>query len=257
VASGNGQAALDAARHAGPGSAPDERVALSRAWLAAGDAAAARRTLLAVLGACAGEEPERVQLEAWLAQALLSFRCGDEAQGRRSLEQALKLAEPEKRRLPFAMERSWLRPVLLRHPELGIPHRELLGPGLVAPGAVPAQRAAPEQGAPVIVEQLSRRETDVLRLVGEMLDTADIAAEMHISVNTVKTHLKSIFRKLGACDRREAVRRARQLSMLLFREPFDHLLTGAHAELAVDRPPVGLDRVPRNVELPGDFADGQ
>jgi len=47
-----------------------------------------------------------------------------------------------------------------------------------------------------------------------MLDTADIAAEMYISVNTVKTHLKSIFRKLGASDRREAVRRARQLNLL-------------------------------------------
>jgi LuxR family transcriptional regulator, maltose regulon positive regulatory protein len=49
--------------------------------------------------------------------------------------------------------------------------------------------------------------------VSEMLDTVDIAAEMYISVNTVKTHLKSIFRKLGAADRREAVRRARQLNL--------------------------------------------
>jgi LuxR family maltose regulon positive regulatory protein len=67
----------------------------------------------------------------------------------------------------------------------------------------------------VIVQQLSSRERDVLRHVGEMLDTADIAAEMYISVHTVKTHLKSIFRKLGAGDRREAVRRARQLGLLL------------------------------------------
>ena len=66
----------------------------------------------------------------------------------------------------------------------------------------------------MIVEQLSTRERDVLRRVAEMLDTADIAAEMYISVNTVKTHLKSIFRKLGASDRREAVRRARQLNLL-------------------------------------------
>jgi LuxR family maltose regulon positive regulatory protein len=66
----------------------------------------------------------------------------------------------------------------------------------------------------VIVQQLSGRELDVLRHVGDMLDTTDIAAEMYISVHTVKTHLKSIFRKLGAGDRREAVRRARQLGML-------------------------------------------
>jgi LuxR family maltose regulon positive regulatory protein len=66
----------------------------------------------------------------------------------------------------------------------------------------------------VVVEQLSNRERDVLRHVGELLDTEGIAAEMYISVHTVKTHLKSIFRKLGASDRREAVRRARQLNLL-------------------------------------------
>ena len=57
-------------------------------------------------------------------------------------------------------------------------------------------------------------ERDVLLRVAEMLSTADIAAEMFISVNTVKTHLKSIYRKLGAADRREAVRRGRQLHLL-------------------------------------------
>ena len=215
AASGDGQAALEVARRVGSQSALDARVAVSRAWLAAGDAAAARRTLAAALETSSGEESERVRLEAWLADALLSFRGGDEVQGLRSLEKALTLGEAEKRQLPFAMERSWLRPVLMRHPELARAHRQLLGPGLVTPGAVPAQREAPDRAAPVVVEQLSSRERDVLRHVGEMLDTADIAAEMYISVHTVKTHLKSIFRKLGASDRREAVRRARQLNLLL------------------------------------------
>jgi len=222
AASGDGRAALDAARRAGSQSALDGRVALSRAWLAAGDAAAARRTLTAALEIPAGEESGRAQLEAWLTDAQLSFRGGDEARGRRSLEKALQLGEAEKRQLPFAIERGWLRPVLMRHPELASAHRQLLGPGLVGPAAVrpvvPAQRRAPREAAdgtaPVIVEQLSSRERDVLRHVGEMLDTADIAAEMYISVHTVKTHLKSIFRKLGASDRREAVRRARQLNIL-------------------------------------------
>jgi LuxR family maltose regulon positive regulatory protein len=214
AASGDGQAALEVARRVGSQSALDTRVAVSRAWLAAGDAAAARRTLAAALEASSGEESERVRLEAWLADALLSFRSGDEARGLRSLEKALKLGEAEKRQLPFAMERSWLRPVLVRHPELASAHRQLLGPSLVTPGTIPAQREAPDRAAPVVVEQLSSRERDVLRYVGEMLDTEGIAAEMYISVHTVKTHLKSIFRKLGASDRREAVRRARQLNML-------------------------------------------
>ena len=214
AASGDGQAALEVARRVGSESALDARVAVSRAWLAAGDAAAARRTLAAALETSSGEESERVRLEAWLADALLSFRCGDEARGLRSLEKALALGEAEKRQLPFAMERSWLRPVLARHPELASAHRQLLGPGLITPGTIPAQREAPDRAAPVVVEQLSSRERDVLRHVGEMLDTEGIAAEMYISVHTVKTHLKSIFRKLGASDRREAVRRARQLNML-------------------------------------------
>ena len=253
---GDGRAALEAARCLGSASALDARVALSRAWLAAGDLAAARRTLSTVPETSPDEDSERVRLEAWLVDALLSFRAGDDARGRRSLEEALELGEAQKRRFPFAVERSWLQPVLMRNPELAGRHRQLLGPGMVMPCAVPVQRETPEHPAPVIVEQLSSREQDVLRHVGEMLNTADIAAEMYISVNTVKTHLKSIFRKLGASDRREAVRRARQLNLLLLRDPFDRLLTAARVELAVDRALVGLDRVRRDVELPGDLADG-
>jgi len=47
-----------------------------------------------------------------------------------------------------------------------------------------------------------------------MLSTVEIAGEMYISVNTVKTHLRSIYRKLSVAHRGEAVRRARQLKLL-------------------------------------------
>jgi LuxR family transcriptional regulator, maltose regulon positive regulatory protein len=47
-----------------------------------------------------------------------------------------------------------------------------------------------------------------------MLTTAEVASELYISVNTVKTHLKSIYRKLGAAHSREAVRRGRQLGLI-------------------------------------------
>jgi LuxR family transcriptional regulator, maltose regulon positive regulatory protein len=50
--------------------------------------------------------------------------------------------------------------------------------------------------------------------VAGMLNTAEVASEMYISVNTVKTHLKSIYRKLAADHRSEAVRRARQLQLI-------------------------------------------
>jgi LuxR family maltose regulon positive regulatory protein len=66
----------------------------------------------------------------------------------------------------------------------------------------------------VAVEPLTEREREVLRHVSDMLNTAEVASEMYISINTVKTHLKSIFRKLAATHRGEAVRRAQQLELI-------------------------------------------
>jgi LuxR family maltose regulon positive regulatory protein len=129
------------------------------------------------------------------------------------LEQALRLGEPEQLRLPFALERAWIRPVLRRDPELAAAFRHLMEPDLVNPRGV-ARQAGAGQAAPLIVERLSERELEVLRHVSGMLSTAEIAAEMYISVNTVKTHLKSIYRKLAASQRGEAVRRARQLGLI-------------------------------------------
>ena len=54
----------------------------------------------------------------------------------------------------------------------------------------------------------------MLRYVSRMLNTAEIAGEMYISINTVKTHLRNIYRKLAATRRGEAVRRARQLELI-------------------------------------------
>jgi LuxR family maltose regulon positive regulatory protein len=74
--------------------------------------------------------------------------------------------------------------------------------------------AAPEQAGPLIVDPLTEREQEVLRHIARMLSTAEVASEMYISANTVKTHLKSIYRKLAADHRGEAVRRARQLELI-------------------------------------------
>jgi len=54
----------------------------------------------------------------------------------------------------------------------------------------------------------------VLSYLPTMLTTAEIAAELYVSVNTVKTHLKSIYRKLDVARRRDAVHRARALHLL-------------------------------------------
>ena len=112
------------------------------------------------------------------------------------------------------MEAAWIRPALRSDPHLADAHRHLLEPGLIDPGHGRAGPPAIGQAAPVIVEQLSGREREVLGLLSGMLSTAEVASELYISVNTVKTHLKSIYRKLAATHRGEAVRRARQLELL-------------------------------------------
>jgi LuxR family transcriptional regulator, maltose regulon positive regulatory protein len=64
------------------------------------------------------------------------------------------------------------------------------------------------------VEQLSTRELDVLRLLASDLDGPSIARELVVSLNTVRTHTKNIYAKLGVNSRREAVTRAGELGLL-------------------------------------------
>ncbi len=212
AAAGDIQSAVYTAGHAGPQSQLDAAVTLAHVRLAAGDPQAAGQAL-AFASAGSAEQPNNIRLEGWLLDARLSYGSGDRARGRRSLEQALKLGRPEQHRLPFAMERIWIRPVLRRDPELAHAYRHLLEPGLVGTGWAPA-RPVKGDAAPLIVERLSDREREVLRHLSGMLSTAEIASEMYISVNTVKTHLKSIYRKLAAAHRSEAVRRARLLELI-------------------------------------------
>jgi LuxR family maltose regulon positive regulatory protein len=186
-------------------------VALAQTWLAAGNPQAARRALESP-GAGATAASDYARVEAWLVDARLSYRADDRGKGYRSLEQAMQLASAEQLRLPFMMERSWIRPVLRQDPRLARAYQFLLKP--IALGPSPVLAAPPGDAAPLIVEKLSQREREVIRHVSDMMSTAEIAAEMYISVNTVKTHLKSIYRKLSAAHRREAVRRARQLHLV-------------------------------------------
>ena len=77
-----------------------------------------------------------------------------------------------------------------------------------------ALRPLAAHGGVALVEPLTEREQEVLQRVAQLLSTAEIANELYISVNTVKTHLKSVHRKLAVTHRREAVRRAKQLKLL-------------------------------------------
>ena len=212
AAAGDIPAAAAAAERAGGDSSPEAAATLAHAWLAAGDGKNARLALASARQARNGE-PERVCVQAWLADARHSYYSGDCARGRRSLARALRLAEAEQLRLPFVLERGWLRPVLRRDPELADIHRHLFASARRHDRPPALSGLSPEATAGV-VEPLTERESEVLRHLAGMLTTAEVASKMCISINTVKARLKSIYRKLAVADRGEAIRRAWQLKLI-------------------------------------------
>jgi LuxR family maltose regulon positive regulatory protein len=115
--------------------------------------------------------------------------------------------------LPFIVEQSWIGPVLRRDPELAGVYWRLLAPTL-RHDQLPAPQDVPKQAAILAAKPLTERERELLRHVADMLSTAEVASEMHISIHTVKSHLKHIRYKLAANCRGEAVRRARQLELI-------------------------------------------
>jgi LuxR family transcriptional regulator, maltose regulon positive regulatory protein len=210
TAAGDLRAALAAAERAG--SSPEAAVTRAQAQAAAGNCDDIPR-LLAPMLAADSQLPNPARLQALLLDARLSYAADDPARGRRSLESALRIAEREQLGLPLAMERGWLGPVLRRDPELADAHRTLLTLAL-GHQQLPAPVTAGDQAPVLVVEPLTERELEVLVHVSDMLNTAEVADEMYISVNTVKTHLRNIYRKLATSHRNEAVRRARQLELI-------------------------------------------
>src|SRR5205085_8286248 len=126
-----------------------------------------------------------------------------------ALERALELAEPEDHVRVFADEGASMAALLEDAAERGVAPdyaRRLLD----ALGR-PAARAPVGQG---LVEPLSERELEVLRLLASELDGPDIARELVVSLNTMRTHTKNIYAKLGVSSRRAAVRHAEELGLL-------------------------------------------
>jgi LuxR family maltose regulon positive regulatory protein len=68
--------------------------------------------------------------------------------------------------------------------------------------------------APDLVEQLTGREMSVLRLLPSPLTPREIAQELYLSLNTIKTHTRSLYRKLGVNTRHEAIEAARRMNLL-------------------------------------------
>jgi LuxR family maltose regulon positive regulatory protein len=156
---------------------------------------------------------ERLHLVTRQAQALALRAVAQHALGRTdaaiaSLAHALDLAEPG------GLVRTWLdlgpplaavlRLVATRRPRSAYRQRVLDACGGAAPAAPPDR----------LIEPLTARELEVLDRLSRQWYNQEIAADLHVSPETVKTHTANIYAKLGVGDRRRAVRRAAELGLL-------------------------------------------
>jgi LuxR family maltose regulon positive regulatory protein len=199
-------AALDDER-AGSGEIRNARAVIC---LAEGDPAAALAAVQDVLDGTAPVLGYVTVLEADLLAGLAYRELGDQRAANQAAERALGLAEPDRLVLPFAMTGSAeLLQALPRHETT---HAALLADILdVMDGSSPA---AGDQPPPPDGEELSPGELKVLRYLPTNLSRLEIAGELSVSVNTVSTHLRSIYAKLQVRDRSSAVQRARELRLL-------------------------------------------
>ena len=126
--------------------------------------------------------------------------------------------------------------LLRRQIRTGTAHRAIVGELLDAFEDRDARRGATV--APLL-EPLSDREQAILRYLPTTLSNREIAAELFVTTNTVKTHLRSIYRKLDVARRREAVDRARDLRLLSPAAPLTRSMQREPAEAERQRQPVG------------------
>jgi LuxR family transcriptional regulator, maltose regulon positive regulatory protein len=178
--------------------------------LAEGDPAAALGALQPVLDGTAPVIGYVTVVEADLLAGLAHRGLGDQRAANQAVERALALAEADRLVLPFAMTFSLeLLESLPRHETA---HTALLA-GIL--DALHGSRPAPgSQRPPLDTEELSPGELRVLRYLPTNLSRPEIAGELSVSVNTVSTHVRSIYAKLQVSDRSAAVQRARELRLL-------------------------------------------
>jgi LuxR family transcriptional regulator, maltose regulon positive regulatory protein len=170
--------------------------------------AVARRELQPVLDGTAPVFSYLTQVEAHLLDALAWRDLGDARASREAVERALNLAEPDRVILPFAMTGAW--ELLEPHTPRGTSHAALVADILdVVHGGAPAGPSRPAGD-----EELSASELRVLRYLPTNLTRPEIAAELSVSLNTVNTHIRRIYAKLGTTDRSSAVQRGRDLRLL-------------------------------------------
>jgi LuxR family maltose regulon positive regulatory protein len=193
------------------GERPGVRTAVAALRLAQDNPRAATTALAPVLDSRAPESHQAWLITALLLEASARDALGEPEAAGRALERALDLAEPDGLLFPFLLHPM---PELIgRHARQHTAHPALIVKiiGRLGGGTplVPAPR--PSEQLP---EPLSQAEVRVLRFLPTSLSAPEIARELYVSVNTVRTHMRHLYDKLGAHRRLEAINRARALGLL-------------------------------------------
>jgi LuxR family maltose regulon positive regulatory protein len=178
--------------------------------LAEGDAPAALAVLQPTVLGSTEVHHRLVLIRSLLFAARAHYMLDDDRDAIASVERALDLAEPDGLISPFL----WVNcsDLLERHPHHETAHRSFVTEILDALSGGEPESGDRRVGSPDV--SLSETELRVLRFLPTNLTAAEIASEIYVSVNTVKTHMRNIYTKLNAHSRGEAVEFARELGLL-------------------------------------------
>jgi LuxR family transcriptional regulator, maltose regulon positive regulatory protein len=182
-----------------------ERACLGRALIVHGNPELAEEVVAPLRD---GAIDRGAQVEGWLVTAVIADLRRDDHRARAAVQRAITLAEPEGFRRPFTLfDREQMSRLLTRAVSLD-PARSKSANEILADLLQESDRTDV-----VLAEPLTDRELMVLEHLPAMSSNAEIAEKMYVSVNTVKAHLKALYRKLEVSSRRAAVHRARELNL--------------------------------------------
>ena len=178
----------------------------AHAHLALGDRRAAQDCVRRVLAHPSALVGRYMLVQALLCDAQIAQLDGEPGRALEIVIRALEVAQGEIA-LPFLQAEDLFAALLERHPAVA-------GQWPVPRPRTPAESVPERVISRVLPEPLTQRELTVLRFLATSMSIMEIADELCLSVNTVKTHIAAIYRKLPAGRRREAVLRARELELI-------------------------------------------
>jgi len=154
------------------------------------------------------------QVRLWLLQAEVAVEQGNYDRADVTVDRALRTAVREQLRATVASAGKWLRSFVAQEPGLSRRYSAFLAslPEVATSNVQPNTRPSDSSDAACVVP-LTRRETQVLKRLAEFCSNEEIAADLVLSLNTVKTHMRSLFQKLSVTRRADAVRRGRALGL--------------------------------------------